>query len=420
MNSGRNDAAPSAPAGGGARDHEARDGPVHGDKEPREGGGGRGILWAIASVAVLALGAGVFAFLTLSGAEEETVAPEPPLVRTAEVEGAERLTLSQTAFVRPRREVAVAAEVSARIAEVGETFRLGERVAEGDLLIRLEDARFRADVARAEAAVEQARAALAEARVARGRQEELEAREFASEATLEEAIVSVASAEADLAAARADLETARIALDDTTVEAPFDAFVTEENAAVGSLIEAGADVGTLVGADAVEVLMGLTPSDIAILGDPARAVGGLVAVRSTDPEPLFLREGTVVDVDPRVVADTRTVALVVEIARPFDGGPRPLRIGELVEVVLPVSLANREAVRVPPEAVKGRDTVWRVEDGRIRRLDVRVVERGESRVVLSGEALSPGDAVMVSDVSAPFDGKTVRVEGADRDRGAAP
>jgi hypothetical protein len=41
---------------------------------------------------------------------------------------------------------------------------------------------------------------------------------------------------------------------------------------------------------------------------------------------------------------------------------------------------------------------------------VRVVERGEGRVVLSGETLAPGDRVMVSDLPAPFDGKRVRIQ----------
>jgi len=376
----------------------------------RRGERRRGILWAVASVLVLAAGAGIFAFLMLSGGQGDGAAPEPPLIRAATVERAERLMLSQTGFVRPRREVTVAAEVSDRIAEVGKNFRLGEEVSEGDLLFRIEQERFRADVARAEAAVEQARAALAEARVDRDRQEELESRDFASEAALQQAIVRVASREADLAAARADREIAEIALEDTTVEAPFDAVVTEENAAVGQLVQAGSEAGTLVASDAAEILMGLTPSDLALLGDPARALGGLVRVRETGPAGLILREGKVVDVDPRIVADTRTVALVVRVPRPFAAEPRPLRVDELVELELPVSLRNRDAVRVPPEALKGRATVWRVEDGMIRRLSVRPLERGEERVVLSGGELSPGDRVMVSDLPAPFDGKRVRVE----------
>lgn len=306
-------------------------------------------------------------------------------------------------------------EVTGRIAEVGDTFALGESVSRGDLLIRLESESFEADVARAEASVAQAEAQLAQANVDRDRQEELEARDVASEAALQQAIVAVAAAEADLAAARANRTQAEIALDDTVVRAPFDALVTAENASVGALVQAGTEVGRLVGSRAVRLLMGLTPGDLAVLGDPALAVGGRILVRATDGPADVIAQGVVTEVDPRVQADTRTVSLVVEVSDPFSGPGRGLRIDELVALELPVSLENREAVEVPPEAIKGRTMVWRIEDGTLRRTAVDVVDRFEGRVVLAGGALSPGDRVMVSDLVAPFDGKAVRVEGDETD-----
>jgi RND family efflux transporter MFP subunit len=382
----------------------------HDRDEPQARERRRGWLWALASVAVLAAGGAVFAVLTLAGGQEGGQEPEPPLVQAVTVERAELLILTQTAFVRPRREVTVAPEVSGRIAEVGENFRLGARVEEGDLLVRLEQERFEAQLARGEAAVEQARAALAEARVNRDRQQELKERDFASEAALQQSIVGVARAEADLATARAQLADARIALEDTTLSAPFDALVTEESAAVGQLVQAGSAVGTLVGAEAAEAFMGLTPGDLEVLGEPEQALGGRVLVRAVDRPGAVLRRGVVVDVDPRIVADTRTVALVVRIPRPFEADPRPLRVDELVELSLPVSLENRNALRLPPEAVKDTATVWRIADGALERVEADVIDRGEGRVVVEGDGLGAGDLVMLSDLPAPFDGKRVRVE----------
>ncbi|WMS41895.1 efflux RND transporter periplasmic adaptor subunit [Acuticoccus sp. MNP-M23] len=368
-----------------------------------------GLLWLLAALVVLALGAGVFYLLSSGGEEGEAPERTAILVRAATVRTAETLTLRQTAFVRPRREVAVTTEVSGRIAEVGENFALGKAIARGDLLIRLESESFEADVARADAAVTQAEAQLAQANVDRDRQAELESRDFASEAALQQAIVAVAAAEGDLAAARANLTQAEIARDDTVVRAPFDALVTAEDASEGALVQAGTEVGRLVGSDAVEILMGLTPGDLAVLGDPTVALGGRIVVRSTAPGNV-IAEGIVTEVNPRIEADTRTVSLVVEVSEPFAGPGRTLRIDELVILELPVSLENRAAVEVPPEAIKGRAMVWRIEDGALRRTMVTVLDRFEDRVVLAGDALSPGASVMVSDLVAPFDGKEVRVE----------
>ena len=227
---------------------------------------------------------------------------------------------------------------------------------------------------------------------------------------MQQAIVAVASAEADLAAANANLTQAEIALDDTVVRAPFDAKVTEESAAVGALVQAGASVGQLVASASVEILMGLTPGDLAVLGDPSVALGGTVVVRATDDPESVLGEGTVTQVDPRVDERTRTVSLVVTVSDPFFGEGRALRIDELVALELPVSLQNRIAVNIPTEALKGRDLVWRVEDGVLRRTSVQPVDRLQDRVVLRGASLRPGDIVMVSNLVAAFDGKEVRLE----------
>ncbi|WP_420392226.1 efflux RND transporter periplasmic adaptor subunit [Acuticoccus sp.] len=413
-----------ADGGDGASDRDA-----HAAAEDERGERrGRPVLWLVLSLVVLAIGGGIFAFLTFAGEEPSPPARAAELVRAAEVQPARTLMLSQTGFVRPRAEVEVAPEVAGRIERVGDGFVLGGRVERGDLLIQLEQERFEADVARARAAVQRAEAALAQAEVDRGRQEELEARDFASEAALQQAIVAVAAAEGDLTAARADLTQAEIALADTVVLAPFDALVTAEAAAVGQLVPSGQSVGTLVAADAVEVLMGLTPGDVDVLGDPSRAVGGRVLVRATDTtteasaeaQGVLLAQGLVTEIDPRIEEATRTIALVVTVADPFDGEGRRLRIGELVELGLPISLENRSAVEVPPEAVKGRDLVWLIEDGVLRRRRVEPLDRLEDRIVLRGVAVGPGDLVMVSDLPAPFDGKRVRVQEEEPAGAASP
>jgi multidrug efflux pump subunit AcrA (membrane-fusion protein) len=163
--------------------------------------------------------------------------------------------------------------------------------------------------------------------------------------------------------------------------------------------------------------VGLGPRALSLLGDPSRAIGRTVTLSATDPPRERLGTGTVVEVDPRVVADTRTVALVVRVPDPFDAAPRALRVDELVSVSLPVPLEGRRAVSVPPQALKGRSTVWRIAGGTLEGVSARVLARADDRVVLAGGALAPGDRVMVSDLPAPFDGKRVRVAG---EGGSAP
>jgi len=372
------------------------------------------VLWALAGLVVLAIGTGAYWWLTRPGPQSEQQPPAAPLVETATARAASQLLITQTAFLRPRAEVSVTAEAPGRIRMVSEDFRVGERVSEDELLVALETEDLQADVEQAEARVAQALASLADARVARERQERLAQQDFSSEAELEDTIVQVASAEADLANAEAGLTQAQNALADAEIRAPFDALVTAESAAVGSLVQPGTMLGTLIDAEAAELEMGLTPADLEILGTPERAIGGRVELRGAGADAMALGSGTVISVDPQIVQGTRTVALIVEVPRPFSADAdenrrRPLRIDELVEAALPVAIQDRSVVQVPPEAVKGRNLVWIVENGRLRRAEPGLILREETRVLLDGDMLPEGSEVMVSDLPAAIEGQEVRV-----------
>lgn len=378
-------------------------------------------LWLIGGLALLLLGGAVFWWLSRPDETAAQDAPAPPLIRAAEAAAADRVLIRQTGFVRPRAEIAVSSQASGRIVEISEDFVVGRRVEAGDFLLRLEQARFEADIERAEARVQQAEASLAEARVNRERQEELQGQDFVSEARLQEAILQVATAQSTLAAARADLTQARLALNDTVIRAPFEAVVTRRDAAPGQLLQPGQSVGALVAAEAVEIEMGLVAADLALLGSAERALGGEVLIR--DLAGRRLRTGVATEVNPQIETRTRTTTLIVAVADPFSSEEGPvLRVDELVQLELPVSLDGAEALRVPAQALKGGQLVWSVSDGRLDRHEVRVLQRGEDSAVVVAADLAPGEPVMLSDLAAAFDGQEVRVaeEPADGEIGVDP
>ena len=410
-------------------DRAARTGPpggAPGDAPAGDGNGaaarpGRGALLvaALVSLALLAAGGGAWWLLARPGqqADESAEPPRPPLIRTTEVEAAGEVAITQTAFVRPVFEVDVTPEVSERIAELGEDFRVGGRVARGDVLVRLERDRLEAALVEAEARVEQARAAVSEARVTRRRQEELEDEDIASEARLQEALVGVSGAEAELATARAAETTARRQLDDAAIRAPFDALVTARSAAPGQAVSPGAVLGSLVATGAAEMRMGLTERDVAVLGGAEAALGTAVTVLPAgSAEGAPLAEGVVTDTDPQVVEDSRTTGLIVRVEDAFAmRDPRPLRVGELVELRLTATLDRSGALTVPDEALKADATLWRVapaDDGEatLARTRATVIFRDADAAVVAAEGLSPGDRVMLSDRAGALDGLRVRLD----------
>ncbi len=402
------------------------------ENDDDDGKGGHSTFWLflIAGVVILLLGGGIYWWLSTSGETSSTEPPPPPLVQAGQAEPAARVSIRQTAFIQPLAEVAVTAQVQARVAEVADGFRRGARVERGELLVRLETDRLEAAVDRAEASVQQAEAALAAARVERDRQAELEEDDFTSEAELQQAIVEVATQQANLSTARANLSTARADLSDAELRAPFDAVVVAADADIGAFASPGQELGRLVASAAVEAELGLTPADLALLGGAEMAVGGRVLVRGTGQAAVAERGrslgpvaayGVVDTIGAEVQDGTRTIPLIVRIPRPFDperSEGRPLRIGELVELDLPISLVNRRAVSILAVALKSGDMVWEVRDGVLVRHEVTVLSRRDEIAVIEADGLAPGTVLMTSDLPAAADGVEVRLPDESGDGGS--
>lgn len=377
--------------------------------------------WMLLGLALIAAGFGAFKLLEAAGARETTT-PQPrpaPLVRIASIEAVDAITITQNGFVRSRFAIDIAAEVGGRIETVNPRFRVGDLVSAGTPLVSLRKDRFDADVKQAEASVAQARAAVEQATATFERQSELASNDFASEARVDEARTGRAQAEAQLALAEANLVTARIALEDTVIEAPYDAKIVERTASPGQIVQPGVPFGRLVSAEAVEVSVGLTPADLRIIGDLYGLIGKEVTLQSADDDGIELASGRIVALDPEISAGTRTTDVVVEVSDPFDRDGRILRLNALVTVAIPVPL-DGQVLTAPALAVKAGNRIWRVEaDQTITARDVTILRRLDDRVVFTHAELNAGDRILLTDLAAPVEGQTVRVHGEDGEAQAA-
>lgn len=153
------------------------------------------------------------------------------------------------ATVVARDEAQLAAEVGARI--VAMPVREGESVAQGTVLLRLDDASYRLELQRAHAQLQliDRRIALAQAQLEQSRA--LAGRGFISADGLRirETELGVLRAERD--AAQAAIGVAELALSRCVIRAPYAGVVRQRHAAVGELAVPGAPlIGFAAGADA--------------------------------------------------------------------------------------------------------------------------------------------------------------------------
>lgn len=148
-------------------------------------------------------------------------------------------------------EARISAEVSARVETM--PARVGERVARGAELVRLDAASYRVEVERAQAQVDLVgnRVKLAAAQLAQS--EALAARGFISDDGLRVRRTELAVLKSELAATRQGLEAARLQLARTVIRAPFDGTVRERVASVGDLAAPGTALLVFAADDGIEV-----------------------------------------------------------------------------------------------------------------------------------------------------------------------
>lgn len=294
---------------------------------------------------------------------------------------------------RARLSFLVGGRLAARPVEVGDP------VAKGQLLARLDDSEIRNAVAAADARRAEADVRLVQARRDVARVEALAASKAATSEELEVVKSRLEAAEAGAEAASSALDEARRLLGETRLVAPFEARVTEVAGEPGEQVGPGIPLVTLSGEGAVEVEVE-APASIALRlepGAPAR-----VELPGTDVDVLG---GVIRTVGRTASGAGRLFPVVVELP---PGAPAVA--GLAAEVV--VALDRGERISVPVDAVVDpggrRPSVYRVVEGTVEKVEVRIESLREDRVAVTGD-LRAGDRVVVGGQRGLLDGESVEV-----------
>jgi membrane fusion protein (multidrug efflux system) len=274
------------------------------------------------------------------------------------------------------------------------TFRDGERVKRGQVLVQLDDAQARADVAAAQAAVTESQSQY-------DRSRELLSTQALSKSSFDQLV-------ATLAANRARLGAAQARLQDTVIRAPFSGRVGLRRVSVGTLISPGDVITTLDDTSVIKL-------DFSVPENFLASVREGLSIRASAPAyPGRNFAGTVASIDSRVDVTTRSVTVRALLANE-DGALKP-------GMFLNVTLANdeREALVIPEEALTPeaeRQYVYVVADGKVSRREVRIGGRQPGTVeVLAG--LRAGERVIVEGTQKVRDGASVK--GTERTVDALP
>lgn len=339
----------------------------------------------------------------------------PVTVQAARIERNIPVEVFGLGTVEARVQSKIGFKVSGVLAELQAD--VGDRVAKGAVLARLNLEEENARVARAGATVEQAEASLqralanvekaeasyANARSINERRQKLAQTNITSVETAETAQAAERVAAADVDLAKSDATVARAAISDAraqlqlekathsfhTLTSPYDAMVTARQKELGSALLAGEPVFTVIDPDTVWVLAYIDESragDIAI-GQPAQIV-----LRSRPRQRIT---GHVARIEPE--SDRVNEERRVEIA--FDPIPANFNLGEQAEVYI-ATIHLPQALLVPEAAIetvnRNSGVVWIVDKGRLQRSEVTLGYRLlDGRYEISGV---PEKATVVSQI----------------------
>ncbi|GMQ49102.1 efflux RND transporter periplasmic adaptor subunit [Vibrio sp. 10N] len=294
----------------------------------------RSIKW-ILPFAILGVAAGGYFWVQSTAPEIDTqkVLDTTPRVKTQILQAqTHQVQISSFGEVVPLERTALSTQVSGEVTSWHPNFVSGGVVKRGEVLFTIEKDDYQAAVLQAQAELAQAQATLIEER-AKAKVAERQAKKIKDTqvSDLYLRIPQVLSAEARVKSAQAGLRRANRDLENTEVEAPYDALVVSRNIGVGQYITAGSQVAEINNIEHAEVMVPIAGFDAPFLPKDIEGVKAKIIAKGRIEA---VREGKIVRDLGVVDSATRMVNMVIRIEDPYglQSDETPLPFGSYVEV----------------------------------------------------------------------------------------
>jgi RND family efflux transporter MFP subunit len=344
--------------------------------------------------------------------EPTATQPVPTTVRAITVQPKPvRLTVTSQGTVMPNTESDLVPEVSGRVVTMSPALIAGGYFNEGDVLLELDDADYRAAVSRASANITRAQAEFEHAKFEYERHRELESRQLSSRSMMEGALRSSRVTGAALKDARVALEQAQRDLARTKIVAPFTGLVRSEQVDVGQFISRGAPIAKIYATDFVEIRLPLADRQLAFLNLPLGTRGQLpvearpaVRLHADFAGRTYSWDGEIIRTEAEIDMKSRMVHVVARVEN--ETQETPLSVGMYVEADIEGVLAENIVV-LPRNALRNGNQVLVVDaDDKLRFRQVTPLRLYGDQVLIQA-GLEAGERVCISPIQTAIDGMPV-------------
>lgn len=331
----------------------------------------------------------VFGLALLAGCQPEKAADQKPpaQVNAVKVEFTDySQSVSVTGEIRAKIDSNLSFRVSGKVTE--RLVDVGDHVAAGDVLARIDPTQQKADLDASEAAVRSAEAQVRQTTSAFDRQKALLAQGFTTRSAYDSAEEAQRTAQGSLDAAKAQLDTSRETLSYTELKTDASGVVTARNIEVGQVTQIASTAFTVAVDGPRDAIFNVYE------GLVTRNIGNHQIQITLLDDPTITATGTIREVSPTVDDASGTVRVKVAVQN-----PRPeMALGSVV--IGTVKLAAVKAAVLPSSVMtsdNGKPAVW-VIDPQTKAVSLRsvTVTAYESLNVAIGGGLQAGDQVVTS------------------------
>ncbi|MEQ8524181.1 efflux RND transporter periplasmic adaptor subunit [Gracilimonas sp.] len=328
--------------------------------------------------------------------------------------------IQATGTVQPSQDIVLSSRVSGEVVNRSDKFTPGSYVKKGEVLLQIDPSDYRNAVRQAESELRQAKSEL---QLEMGLQEAAK-KEYKlledSLAPTNKALVlrepQLESAKSQVASAEASVEQAKLNLQRTTIKAPFDAYILNRNANLGSLVAPGQDLGRLVGVDYywVETTIPLSKLRWLDFSGEENSPGSEVVIRNrTAWDEGETRTGYLFRMLGSLENQTRLARILVEVPDPMalerenDGKPG-LIIGSFVETRIKAKPLE-DVVRLNRDYLRANETVWVKEGDSLSIRNVSILLQDANYAYIT-EGLAGGEQVVTTNLASVTAGALLRLE----------
>lgn len=306
--------------------------------------------------------------------------------------------LNQVGTLSSPEMVTIRAEVAAPVEEI--LFQQGAEVKKGQLLVKLDSAKVRADMRNLEQRIKQLEIRLAHQKRNMERNRPLVKDKLVSQMKYDDLETEIALAQAALAQARADMARQKEMLDDAEIRAPFAGMVGSRDLSVGDYLKIGEPVVRVVNLDPLEMEF-LVPERFkaGVFKDQQVSIATVAY-----PGREFV--GKVFFISPVVDSKTRSFKVKARVDNP----KHLLNPGMFGRLKLTVEV-RENAVCTPWSSIiqtENETYIFLVENGRAKKVPVALGQIGNKWAEIIIPPLKPGTGVILEGKFMVKDGGQVR------------